>query len=168
MHVIKHGNFVHDLKDTRSAEFHCVRCKCNFVAKPGEYSIGKKDRTFLSVSDSSPRITIGASVCPECGELVLLPERVIKFIEERDKITNLEKLLMHAGCFVLIESKTDDFISGIYKVIVNTKSVVHDENGVRFRCTIHLYSEKDHKLITLGKGFNFKSVDIYRYDEKKE
>ena len=95
---------------------------------------------------------------------MLLPERAIKFIDENDRITSLEKLCTYAGCFVKIESKTDKFVSGIYKVVVNTKNVVRDENGVRFILSIHLYSEEDHKLITLGKDFNFDSLTFYKLD----
>lgn len=168
MYIKKHGNFVHEVKETRSAEICCSHCYCKFVAEPGEYLIGKKDRTFFAYTDSLPRIKVVSSVCPECGELLLLPERAIKFIDENDRITSLEKLFVEADNYVIVDSKIRDIKSGIYQVKVTVRERSYDKNGIKFKFNLALYSKDDCRLITLGQNCSFDSLAIYKYDEKKE
>ena len=56
MYIKKHGNFIHEVKNTRSAEICCSRCHCKFVAEPGEYLIGKKDRLFFHLQIHFPEL----------------------------------------------------------------------------------------------------------------
>lgn len=167
MYIKKHGNFIHEVKDTRSAEICCSNCHCKFVAEPGEYLIGKKDRQFFATYDPTPRITVGTSVCPECGELLMVPERAIKF-KETDRIDNLQKLFLEANNYVIVESENRDIKSGIYQVKVTVLERSYDKNGINFKFNLALYSKDDCQLITLGQNFNFDSLAIYKYDEKKE
>lgn len=167
MYIKKHGNFVHEVKETRSAEFCCSHCYCKFVAEPGEYLIGKKNRQFFAMSEPNPRITVGTSVCPECGELLMVPERAIKF-KETDRIDNLQKLFLEANNYVIVESENRDINSGIYQVKVTVLERSYDKNGINFKFNLALYSKDDCRLITLGQNFNFDSLAIYKYDEKKE
>lgn len=168
MYIKKHGNFIHEVKNTRSAEICCSRCHCKFVAEPGEYLIGKKNRQFFAMSEPNPRITVCSSICPECGELLLVPERAIKFIDENDRITSLEKLFVETDNYVIVDSKIRDIKSGIYQVKVTVLERSYDKNGIKFKFNLALYSKDDCRLITLGQNFSFDSLTIYKYDEKKE
>lgn len=69
-------------KETRSAEFCCYRCHCKFVAKPEEYLIGKMYcQRFAALNSLPVKPDVCASVCPECGELVIILKNNIKFID---------------------------------------------------------------------------------------
>ena len=137
------------------------------MADPGEYIEGKKNTNAIASKDSRPRTKIYVSVCPECNEVVLLPESCAHFVGKR--LTSLD-IFGLTGSKVRVISKKPNAPSGIYKIvecsietskdcagygeIEATLSLLQDDSGLGDPVIIH-YDSSDSE-----------GVEIYAFDEE--
>lgn len=114
MRIEAHGGFQNPKKETRPLKFCCTNCRCKFVADPGEYIEGKKNTNAIASKDPRPRTKLYVSVCPECNEVVLLPENAAHFVGE--PLTSLD-IFNLTGTRIRVVSERPNVPSGIYKIV---------------------------------------------------
>ena len=114
MRIEAHGGFQSPKKETRPLKFCCTNCVCKFVADPGEYIEGKKNTNAITSKDPRPRTKLYVSVCPECNEVVLLPECYARFVN--DPIDPIY-ICCYKDRKIKVVSERTSIPTGIYEVI---------------------------------------------------
>lgn len=167
MYIEAHGGFQNPEKETRPLCFCCTNCKCKFVADPGEYIEGKKNTNAIASKDPRPRTKIYVSVCPECNEVVLLPESCAHFVEKR--LTSLD-IFGLTGSKVRVISKRPDVPSGIYKIIeCSIKSSKDCAAYGEIEATLGLLrddSGHDDPIFVHYDSSDSEGIKIYAFDEE--
>lgn len=167
MYIEAHGGFQNPEKENRPLRFCCTNCKCKFVADPGEYIEGKKNTNAIASKDPRPRTKIYVSVCPECNEVVLLPESCAHFVEK--PLTSLD-IFGLTGSKVRVISKKPNISSGIYKIVECSINSSKDCAAYgEIEATLSLLQDDSYHggpILIHYDSSDSEGIEIYAFDEE--
>lgn len=168
MRIEAHGGFQNPEKETRPLRFCCTNCGCKFVADPGEYIEGKKNTNAIAYKDPRPRTKIYVSVCPECNEVVLIPESCAHFVGKH--LTSLD-IFGLTGSKVRVISKKPNTPSGIYKIVECSIESSKDcaAYGFEIEATLSLLQDDSYHggpILIHYNSNDSEGVEIYAFDEE--
>lgn len=166
MYILKHGTVTSPEKETRPIEFACHNCHCKFVAKPGEYIEGKGYYNTISKNDKGPRIKLYVSTCPECKEVIVVPEELTDFCEDRIlDISEICKPGFSDKVFKLLSNR-NGIQSGLYKILDFSVETNYYTIGKKYKLRLTQCDGcfTDPRTIELE---NLDDIELFRFDLKK-
>lgn len=166
MYIIKHGTIINPEKDVRPIEFTCNNCHCKFVAKSCEYIEGKKNSNCFPGSTKKPRTRLYVCTCPECHEVILVPEHFARFCE--DRILDISELCKPGFSDQILKliSNRDSIDSGLYKIseFSVTSSYGSTSDQYEFRLIPCAGCFPNHRTLDLE---DLDGIELYKFDVEK-